>query len=286
MTYTYDANGNRVTSGTSTYTTGTNNEILSDGTYTYDYDAEGNRIARFVDNDSDGLLSTGDTDITQYDWDARNRLVCVTDYALEGGTATQIVTYLYDAENHWIGENLDTNGDGVVDHETRFAYDGDQIIAQFDKDGTGTIAATDLSHRYVQNLAAVDQVLADDRVAAGDTLFTLADQLGTVRDLVKVNSSGVSEVANHRTYDACGNLTSQTNAAVDCLFGYTCRPFDEATGLQDNWHRWYDALVAAWIQRDKIGFRAGDTNTYRYCGNSPTNATDPDGCLYTWTFAN
>jgi len=26
-----------------------------------------------------------------------------------------------------------------------------------------------------------------------------------------------------------------------------------------------------------LGFAAGDTNLYRYCGNSPTNATDPSG---------
>jgi hypothetical protein len=31
--------------------------------------------------------------------------------------------------------------------------------------------------------------------------------------------------------------------------------------------------------RDALGYRGGDTNLYRYCGNSPTNATDPTGLM-------
>jgi hypothetical protein len=37
---------------------------------------------------------------------------------------------LYDVENRWIGENIDVNGDGVIDHATRFAYDDNQIVLQ------------------------------------------------------------------------------------------------------------------------------------------------------------
>ena len=68
--YTYDANGNRITANGSTYTTGADNQLISDGTYTYAYDAEGNRIAKFIDANDDGVLDAGDTSITQYTWDA------------------------------------------------------------------------------------------------------------------------------------------------------------------------------------------------------------------------
>lgn len=39
----------------------------------------------------------------------------------------------------------------------------------------------------------------------------------------------------------------------------------------------YDPTVGRFITEDPIGFDGGDANTYRYVGNSPTNATDPSG---------
>ena len=48
-------------------------------------------------------------------------------------------------------------------------------------------------------------------------------------------------------------------------------------GLQNNLNRWYDASLGRWISPDPTGFAAGDTNEYRYVGNSPANATDPNG---------
>jgi len=56
----------------------------------------------------------------------------------------------------------------------------------------------------------------------------------------------LTTIANHRVYDAYGNVTSETNAAVDCIFGYTGKLSDESTGLQNNWRRWYDANTGRW----------------------------------------
>jgi RHS repeat-associated protein len=73
-------------------------------------------------------------------------------------------------------------------------------------------------------------------------------------------------------------VTKETNVeSVDVLFGYTGRPFDEATGLQNNLNRWYDASVGRWISEDPIGFAAGDSNVYRYVGNRPVNSRDANG---------
>jgi RHS repeat-associated protein len=258
------------------------------------YDAEGNRVARFVDVDGSGTLSTGDTAVTEYAWDARNRLVKVTDRTTAGGQATQVVDYLYDAENRWIGQVIDRDGDGLIDHRTAHIYDGNQIALQFDKDASGDITASDLSRRYLWQANAVDQLMADEQLAPasteeggneghslsapGDVVWTLGDHLGTVRDLAVYDSeTGITTVANHRVYDSFGNLTSQTNAASDCLFGFTGRPFDQAAGLQNNLHRWYDAATGGWVSKDPIGYKGLDANLYRYVANSPTNATDPSG---------
>ena len=72
-------------------------------------------------------------------------------------------------------------------------------------------------------------------------------------------------------------MQSETNSAVDCLFGYTGRLHDEASGLQNNLNRWYDAGTGRWMSQDPIGFAAGDANVYRYCGNEPIDSTDPQG---------
>jgi RHS repeat-associated protein len=87
----------------------------------------------------------------------------------------------------------------------------------------------------------------------------------------------VTTIANHRVYNAYGVLESQTNAAVDCLFGYTGRPFDKASGEQYNGGRWYEAITGRWLSEDPSKFAAGDANLNRYVGNSPLNRRDPTG---------
>jgi RHS repeat-associated protein len=90
-------------------------------------------------------------------------------------------------------------------------------------------------------------------------------------------STGATSIANHRRYDSFGRRVWETNDAVDLVFGYTGKLFDETTRLQNNLNRWYDSSTGRWISQDPIGFAAGDANLYRYVGNSPTNRTDPSG---------
>lgn len=161
----------------------------------------------------------------------------------------------------------------------------------------GAVTGSDLSHRYLWQPAAVDQLLADEQLLPlasvgegqedaydltqpGDVLWALTDHLGTVRDLAAYDSTtGATTVVNHRVYDSFGNLESQSNAAVDCLFGFTGRPVDASTGLQNNLNRWYDAKTGDWMSPDPTGFNASDTNTYRYCGNNPENGVDSAGLV-------
>jgi RHS repeat-associated protein len=106
----------------------------------------------------------------------------------------------------------------------------------------------------------------------------LTDNQGTVRDLAVYNAqTGVTSVANHRVYDSFGTLESQTNAAVDCLFGFAGLPYDEASGTYVTPTRRYAPATGGWLSPDPTGLSAGDTNLYRYAGNSPTNAADPSG---------
>ncbi len=275
--YTYDDTGNRTDSS---FVTGDHNRLLSDGTYTYLYDANGNRTARFVDADSSGTLNTGDTSITEYTWDHRNRLTSVTDRDTYGGDAAPVVNYVYDMYNRLIHKELDGDGDGTGTAEDTFwIYDGNQAVLQFDGD-----TAADLSHRYLWG-DAVDQLLADETVDDGgaeDVLWTLTDWQGTVRDLATYDTStDTTTIANHKVYDAYGNVYDETDDTVDTLFGYTGRMWDDDIDLQWNLNRWYDPATSRWVSEDPIGFAAGDPNLYRYVGNSPAGAVDPSG-LWDW----
>jgi RHS repeat-associated protein len=282
--YSYDSNGNRQTANGSTCTTGANNEILNDGTYTYTYDADGNCTSRTC-------ISTASSDdyITLYAWDYRNRLTSVTNEN-NAGQVTQTVTYTYDAFDRLVGRTLSIPGQ--ANQNTAFVYDGQQILEQFDGTGSGNLTAANLSHRYLWG-PAVDQLMADEQVTtpgqAGQVVWALTDNLGTVRDLAVFNSAtNTTTIVNHRTFDAFGNMLSQTNpatgsaAAVDCLFGFTGLAFDNATGMNITPTRPYNPADGRWLQPDPSEISAGDPNFNRYCGNDPINRIDPSGLGALW----
>jgi RHS repeat-associated protein len=50
---------------------------------------------------------------------------------------------------------------------------------------------------------------------------------------------------------------------------------DSASGLSYDASRWYDAANGLFISQDLLAFADGDSNTSRFCGNSPTNFVDP-----------
>jgi RHS repeat-associated protein len=80
-----------------------------------------------------------------------------------------------------------------------------------------------------------------------------------------------------RLDDRDGAVTRESWPANGDRYGFTGKPLDSVTGLQDNSARWYDPMTGRWTSQDPLGFDAGDDNLYRYVGNDPTNVTDPSG---------
>ncbi|MHB0961179.1 MAG: RHS repeat domain-containing protein [Pirellulaceae bacterium] len=289
--YAFDGTGNRnLSGGSSSSANGTFNRVQNDGTYTYDYDAEGNQIRRTK-------ISNGA--VTEYEFDYRNRLVKVTERASAGGAATKIVTFQYDSFDRRTGKQLDADANGTIDRKTAWVWDGQQVVLQLvDADGAGS-APWKLTNRYLYG-EAVDMILADEQLpnggigltsvsyTSGSTLWPLADHLGSVRDLVDNNGKIREHVVynsfgkrlSESDFDASGNpIASNNPAAVDHLFGYTGREWDDDIELQYNRARWYDPAQGRWLSQDPIGFAAGDVNLYQYVGNGPTYAEDPSGLV-------
>jgi RHS repeat-associated protein len=261
--YTYDANGNRVSSGPGQSATtdqiGPGNQLASDGTSDYTYDAEGNLVRQTT------IASGATRDLV---WDNRNRLVSVVDKTA-GGTQTQRVDFTYDAGNRRISKRVQT-ASGTT--ETFYVSDGANVVLEFqDDDGPSGPNPPVLSARNLFG-PAVDEILAQDD-GMGHVLWSLDDHLGSVRDLI--DSSGT--VANHITYDSFGKVLAQSDATRSIGYGFTGREFDAETGLQYNRARYYDANTGRFLSADPSGFASGALNLYAYVGNDPVDLIDPLG---------
>ena len=281
--YEYDDNGNRelVTNANGdlvVYSTGTNNELTSDGAYSYEYDAEGNRISK---------TNAAGTERELYEWDYRNRLSSVTKQEYNTTTqewqTVQIVEYAYDYNNVLIRKVLDANGDGTADSKTLFLPENYQTAIQLDNADLSDSTDAIVSHRYLWTPQNQDKLLADIQVSptGSETLWTLTDHLGTIRDIIQNTPSGLV-VPAHIIYDAYGNVLSCKDANGNDIespvfFGFTGKYFDADTQLQNNINRWYDATTGRWLSTDPIGFNGNDTNLYRYVGNKVLISNDPLG---------
>jgi RHS repeat-associated protein len=239
--YIYDQNGNRTNSS---YQTGSDNRLTSDGTFGYGYDNEGNRTSRLNLNSD---TSTG------YTWDYRDRLVKVVSYGIDS-LPVQTITFTYDVNNQRIGKQVSSNG-----AITRYIYVGGQVSLVFDGN-------QQLQERYVYG-PGTDQVMAVERGVAGPVQWLLADDQGTIRDV----ADNTGTVIDHLVVDTFGGLISQTNASNQPRFVYAGKELD-SNGLYVDGRRYYDPAVGRFLSEDPSGFAGGDTNLYRYVGNSSPNA--------------
>ena len=125
-----------------------------------------------------------------------------------------------------------------------------------------------------------NQILAQESAsatgAAGQTLWAVTNNNGSVVDVVGNNGSG-NAILDHIVYDSFGNTTSQTNSAFAMLMGFDGYIQDSVTGLYYANARFYSSQMGRFINQDPSGFSAGDSNLYRFVGNHPTYATDPTG---------
>ena len=266
-TYGFDANGNRNTSG---FTTGTNNQTTAGLGFTYTFDDEGNRTTKTE-------TSTGK--IEEYTWDHRNRLTKVVFRNTSGGAIVKKVDYEYDAYNRLVRRTFDADGAGAGAATNQYwVYDeGINAVLQFDGS-----SATNLSHRYLWS-NNVDELLADEQIAGTNTLWGLADHLGSLRDIADyIESTSVTTITNHRTTNSFGKLISETNTSVDLIYAFTGKQSDEATGLQHNLFRWLDPSLGQWLNEDPLGFHANDANVRRYVNNRWLYGVDPSGLQPPW----
>jgi RHS repeat-associated protein len=254
--WTYDANGNRLTDGITSYgSPDPGNRLTSDGVYTYTYDDNGNTLSKTE-------IASGDT--WDYTWDYRNRLVAVRHTPFGIANSDYDAQYTYDIFDRRVGIFEDADGLGGGDAvQTWSAYDGANTWADYDDNGT-------LTMRYL-NGNGMDERYA--RVTAGGTVsWYLTDNINSVRQIVHTDGT----VVYAASYTAFGTIVSPSGVGGD-RFKYTGREWDAGTGQYYYRARYYAAGVGRFGSDDPLGFAGNDFNTSRYVANRPLDELDPTG---------
>ena len=247
--FTWDSNGNETGTG---YTTTTVNEQTASPGYTYTYDNAGEMTS---------MTQTSTGDVWTYGYDFRGRMVTAVEKT-SGGTTLESVTYTYDALDNRIG--MDENGT-----QTWTLYDGANPVMDFNGSGS-------LTMRYLWGPTGIIA-----RQTSGGTIsWYLADQLGTVRDII--NNSG--SIIDHVDFvkPRFGTVLDESSPAnADRLTGFAMLERDTVTGLNLAVYREENPGTGRWTQQDPFAFTARDSNLFRYVQNRATTHVDPFGLYAT-----
>ena len=74
-----------------------------------------------------------------------------------------------------------------------------------------------------------------------------------------------------------GTRLAATPPNVGNTIFFAGETFDTSTGLYFDRARYYDPQLGRFISEDPIGYAGSGANLYAYCGDNPTDATDPFG---------
>ena len=256
QSFTYDANGNRLTNGTNAYTYLANsNQMATRKGVAITRDAAGNHT-------NNGLGQT-------YAWDTQGHYV---QFSLNG---VQKATYLYNYQHQRVQKTL-WNGSTNLG-ATLYHYDlAGRLLAETNT--AGTVQAVYLYDDNGTPLAIVQAANSAYNSTSQDKLVYLqTDHLGTPRlatdtakrTVWKWESDAFGSTAPVQDPDGDG-ITTTINLR------FAGQYYDAESGLHDNWHRTYDPSLGRYLSSDPIGLDGG-MNTFGYVGQSPMVNVDPKG---------
>jgi RHS repeat-associated protein len=207
------------------------NQITTVGTGSLGYDARGN------------LTSTGSN---SYTYSSENLLL----------TGPSSASLTYDPVMRLYQES------GASVAATRFQYDGQAMIGEFDSSGV-------LQKRYVHGPSTDEPLVEYDKSGGSFTRAWLhADERGSI--VAQSSDTGAATAAN--AYDEYG-VPGASNTG---RFGYTGQTWLPSLGLWYYKARMYSGRLGRFLQTDPIGYDDG-ISWYGYAQGDPINFYDPSG---------
>lgn len=285
----------------------------------YAYDSIGN-LVHTADTRTPDAATTGQREVsgtllrragrTRYEYDAQGRLIKTVRRTLSGGEKTwtfaydphdrlsDAVTptgqrwhYLYDALGRRVAKQR-VDADGEVVEETRFHWDGTVLAEQHQtsvQPGRDEITVTcwDYEPESWTPLAQERRSFfthATQEVVDREFHAIITDLVGAPTELATPDG----RIVWRRRTGLWGNAlpTGADGLELDCPIGFPGQYHDAETGLDYNYHRYYDSAAARYTSADALGL-APAPNHHGYVDN-PTIWLDPLGLAAQWneTFGN
>ncbi|MNB80321.1 tRNA(Glu)-specific nuclease WapA precursor [compost metagenome] len=279
---------------TMTNSKGSNNVLSS---FSYGYDNNGNIVS------TSEVRNNGAVQKTSYDYDALNRLISIM--SPDGGSTT----YTYDVRGN--RQTLsDTSSTSLVMLDTSYTYDLFNTLTSVTKNGTISFKYYADGLRYLKNAGTIStqvnydfngQVITEEKLSGGyivqqsnyvrgDRLLVKKDKKAAKDyyylynghgDVVQiVDTSG--KLVNSYSYDAWGNLTSQTVGTFNS-FMYAGEMYDSETGFYYLRARYYDPSTGRFLNEDTVEGQIDNPltlNLYTYVINNPLLYHDPSGNMH------